>query len=235
MSLVFPRGGRHYVRVLDEVDLDLLDGQLVAVLAPPAQGKTTLLRVAAGVQSPDCGVVAFDGVELRTLSDRARSSLLASDLALMEHRRPELDLRVLELVALPMLRRMGRRGAYVRAAETLARVGLAECAEQRWESLADSERALLTLARGVVRRPRLLLLDDLMASLGIGAAEQIGRLLVELSRERGFAVMMSVSDAGATGWCDRVATLAGGELLLAAGEQQRDNVVQLELSRRASR
>lgn len=233
VNLVFPRGGRHYVRVLNDVDLDVQGGELVAVLAQHAQGKTTLLRVAAGVQRPDHGTVAFEGVELAGLSDRARSGLLAGELALLEHRRPELDLRVIELVALPLLRRMGRRRAYASASEVVERVGLAECGAQRWGSLADSERALLTLARGIVRLPRLLLLDDLMASLGIGTVDQIGHLLRELSRERGFAVLMTVSDAGATGWCDRVATLAGGELLLAASEE--DNVVRLPPARRAVR
>jgi ABC-type cobalamin/Fe3+-siderophores transport system ATPase subunit len=232
VGLVFPRGRRHYVRVLADVDLDLHAGELLAVLAQHGQGKTTLVRVAAGVQAPDHGSVSFDGVELTSLSDRAHSALLAGELALLEHGRPELDLRAIELVALPLLRRIGRRAAYANAAQVLERVGLAECGAQRWESLADSERALLTLARGIVREPRLLLLDDLMASLGIGAGEQVGRLLRELAHERGFAVLMTVSDAGATSWCDRVGTLAGGELLLSAPE---DNVVHLDPSRRASR
>lgn len=233
VSLVFPRGGRHYVRVLADVDLDLYSGELLAVMGAHAQGKTTLLRLAAGVQPPDHGTVAFDGIELAGLSDRARSALLAGELALLEHRRPELDLRVIELVALPLLRGMGRRRAYASAAQTLERVGLVECGAQRWDSLADSERALLTLARGIVRRPRLLLLDDLMAGLGLGAGEQIGRLLRELSREHGFAALLTVSDADATGWCDRVATLAGGELLLAPAAE--DNVVRLDPSRAAAR
>lgn len=202
-------------------------------LAQPAQGKTALLRVAAGVQRPDRGSVAFDGVELASLSDRARSALLAGELALLEHRRPDLDLRAIELVALPLLRRMGRRAAYSRASAALERVGLEECGGQRWDSLADSERALLTLARGAVRQPRLLLLDDLMASLGIGASEKVGRLLRELAGEIGSAVLMSVPDAGATGWCDRVATLAGGELLLAPAEH--GNIVAFDSSRRAAR
>ncbi len=230
VSLVFPRGGRHYTRVLANIDISLDTGELLAVLAQRAQGKTTLVRVAAGVMRPDHGSVRFDGVELWELSDRGRSALLGSDIALLEHRRPELDLRAIELVALPLLRKIGRRDAYAHAGRMLARVGLEECGAQRWESLSDSERALLTLARGLAREPRLLLIDDLMAGLGIGASEHVGRLLRELSQQAGFAVLMTVPDAGSTSWCDRVATLAGGELIVAPPQ---DNVVSLGRPRRA--
>lgn len=230
VSLVFQRGGRHYTRVLADVDLELHAGELLAVLAQRAQGKTTLLRVAAGVTRPDQGSVRFDGVDLWELSDRGRSALLGGEVALLEHRRPELDLRAIELVALPLLRRMGRRSAYEHAERVLARVGLAECGAQRWESLSDSERALLTLARGLAREPRLLLIDDLMAGLGIGASEQVGRLLRELAGEGSLAVLMTVPDAGSTSWCDRVATLGGGELLVPPPQ---DNVVRLDRPRRA--
>ena len=230
VSLVFPRGGRHYTRVLENVDMELDAGELLAVLAQRAQGKTTIVRVAAGVMRPDRGSVRFDGVELWELSDRSRSALLGGDIALLEHRHPELDLRAIELVALPLLRTSGRRGAYERAGRALARVGLGECGAQRWESLSDSERALLTLARGLAREPRLMVMDDLMSGLGLGAREHVGRLLRELAGEVGFAVLMTVPDAGSTSWCDRVATLAGGELLLSLRE---DNVISLDRPRRA--
>ena len=82
-----------------------------------------------------------------------------------------------------------------------------------WGSLADWERALVALAHGVAREPKLLLVDDLTASLGLGEADEITRLLDRLASEQGFGVLMCVSDAGAMGWSGRVATLGGGELL----------------------
>ncbi|MHB1569508.1 MAG: ATP-binding cassette domain-containing protein [Solirubrobacteraceae bacterium] len=230
VSLVFLRGGRLYTQVLDDVDLDVCAGEMVAVLAQHAEGKTTLVRVAAGIQRPDRGKVLFDGMEIWRLSDSRRSRLLASEIVFVEHGREPLDLLVKELVALPLLKVMGRRSAYTAASEALVRVGLHDCADQRWESLADCERALLTLARAVARRPRLLLVDDLMARLGLGAGDEVGRLLSELAREHGFGVLMSVPDAGSTSWCDRVATLSGGHLFVPAAQ---DNVVALSAQRRA--
>ena len=91
--------------------------------------------------------------------------------------------------------------------------GASECAEQFWGSLADWERALVALAQGIAREPKLLLVDDLTISLGLGEADEVTRLLDTLAKEQGFGVLMCVSDASATGWSGRVATLAGGELL----------------------
>lgn len=237
VSLTFLRGARRFAPVLAEVTLDVHAGEQVAVLGPHAEGKTTLLRVAAGFERPDDGHVLFEGRDLWEMSDRRRSALLAGGMALVDHRRPDLDLTVRELVALPVLRRGRRREAFAAADGVLARLGLSECAEQRWESLADHERALLTVARGVVSEPRLLLVDDLLVGLGLGSADEVGRLVRDVALERGMAMLMSVSEAGSTAWCDRVASLAGGRLVLPArAEPQRGRLIEFPVDprRRAS-
>jgi ABC-type cobalamin/Fe3+-siderophores transport system ATPase subunit len=81
-----------------------------------------------------------------------------------------------------------------------------------WDELADWERALVSIARGIARSPRLLLVDDLTATLGVSEVDDFGRLLNSLARERGIGILLAVSDAPATSWSDRLATLAGGEL-----------------------
>jgi len=238
VSLTFPRGGRHVVRVLANASLDVDAGELVAVLAQRAQGKTTLLRVAAGMDRPARGEVFFKGEDLSRLSDRRRSALLRRRIGFAEPLGPDIDLPVLAHVAVPLLATHSRKDAYGRARDALARVGAEECGEQSWMSLADSERALAALAQALVRRPELLLVDDLTATLGIDATERLGRLLRSIAREDGLAVLMSVSDADATTWFDSVATLSGGELLVSptAGPGADHNVVHFpsETPRRAS-
>jgi putative ABC transport system ATP-binding protein len=211
--LSFPRGRRHLVRVLADVSLQVDAGEMVAVLAQRAQGKTSLLRVAAGIQRPDSGHVCFEGEDLWGFSDRRRSRLLGGQIGWVGLTVPDLDVPMLANVALPLFATYGKRESYARAMAALERVGASECAEQFWGSLADWERALLALAQGIAREPKLLLVDDLTASLGLGETDEISRLLDTLAKERGFGVLMSASDAGAAGWSGRVATLAGGELL----------------------
>jgi putative ABC transport system ATP-binding protein len=214
VSLSFPRGRRHVVRVLADVSLDLHAGESVTALAGRSQGKTSLLRVAAGMERPDRGSVTFAGEDVWRLSDRRRSRLLSSEIGLVERAAPHLDVPVLTGVALPLLDAHGRRGAYARARGALAHVGASECAHQRWGELADSERALVALAHGIAREPRLLLVDDLAATLGIEERAHVGELLGALAAERGIAVLVCAGDSGPAPNADRVGSLGGGELLL---------------------
>ncbi len=213
VCLSFPRGRRHVVRVLADVSLEVDTGEVLAVLAQRAQGKTSLLRIAAGIERPDRGSVYFGGEDLWGFSERRRSRLLGGQIGWVGPTAPDLDVPMLANVALPLFAAYGKRDAYARARTALARVGARECEEQSWGSLADWERALVAVAQGIAREPKLLLVDDLTISLGLGEADDVTRLLDTLAKEQGFAVLMSVSDAGATGWSGRVATLAGGELL----------------------
>lgn len=213
VSLTLSRGRRHVVRVLTNASLDVYPGELVAVLAQRAQGKTTLMYAAAGIERPACGEVLFKGEDLSRLSDGDRSRLLSNQIAFVQ---PvvEVDLPVIAHVALPLLVHCSESDAYARARATLRRVGADEYADQAWSSLADSERALAALAQGLVRKPELLLVDDLMATLGMDSTEQIGRVLNTIAHEDRMAVLMSASDADATTWFDRVTTLAGGHLIV---------------------
>jgi predicted ABC-type transport system involved in lysophospholipase L1 biosynthesis ATPase subunit len=214
VSLSFPRGRRHVVRVLADVSLDLHVGESVTVLARRSQGKTSLLRVAAGMERPDRGSVTLAGEDVWRLSDRRRSRLLSSEIGLVDRAAPHLDVPVLTGVALPLLDRHGRRGAYTRAKSALSYVGASECVRQHWGELADSERALVALARGIVREPKLLLVDDLAATLGIDEHADVAELLSALALERGISVLVCASDSGPTPNSDRVASLGGGELLV---------------------
>lgn len=211
--LSFPRGRRHVVRVLADVSLDIVAGEIVAVLAQRAQGKTSLLRVAAGMERPDKGNVLFTGEDLWRLSDRRRSRLLREQIGVVERAAPTLDVPVLTSVALPLLDVYGRREAYARAKRALAHVGASECARQHWSELADWERALVALAHGIAREPMLLLVDDLAATLGIGEREEIAGLLGTLAAEQGVSVLICADDSGLARCADRFASLSGGELL----------------------
>jgi len=236
--LSFPRGRRHVVRVLADVSLDLRAGEVMSVIAQRAQGKTSLLRVAAGMERPDRGSVLFASEEVWRMSDRRRSRLLRSQIALVESAAPQLDVPVLTSVALPLLDAHGRRSAYAHAKQALAHVGASECARQRWSELADWERALVALAHGIVREPKLLLVDDLTATLGMEETEEIAGLLGSLARERGVAVLICAGGSDLASYSDRTASLAGGRLVAPPPmtEPEQRNIIDFpgERPRRAS-
>lgn len=214
VGLHYRRGRRHVVEVLRGATLEVWAGEVVCVWGQRGRGKTTLMRVAAGLEEPPVGLVSVEGTDVWELSDRRRSQLLARAVGWVTCAKPELDLPVLEHVAIPVKVALGRGRASRRAREALERVGAGEWEEQRWGSLSDGERALVALARALVRAPRLLIVDDLTAMLRDREADELARLLAELARERELGVLASVSSMEETAWSDRMGTLSGGELLV---------------------
>lgn len=213
VRLHYWRGRRHVVRALEDVSLRVWAGQMVCVLADRGQGKTTLLRVAAGMERPGSGSVTFAGQDLWAMPDRQRGELLACKIGWVKRDPPELETPVLNQVALSLARRGDHKGAYEHAERALARVGVLECAELTWESLGDRERALVVVAAAIVHDPLLLIADDLTVGLGAPEADEVMRLLASLTSERGLGVLASVGSTRETRWSDRIATLSGGELL----------------------
>ena len=213
----FVRGRRHVVRVLDGVSLDVAAGEVVCVWGQRGQGKTTLAKVAAGLVRPAGGRVLLEGEDMWAMPDGRREALPGDAIGWVELAAPEVEgLQVVELVAMPALR-IGGRGAArarARARAALELVGVAGSAGEGWEGLDEVERARVVLARGLVCEPRLLVVDDLTATLGGRAADEIGELLAGWAHEHGVGVLASVSSLSEAGWADRVATLFGGELLV---------------------
>jgi ABC-type lipoprotein export system ATPase subunit len=206
------RRGRRRLRVLVDVSLEVGVGEIVAVLGSRGEGKTTLLEVAAGIAVPDAGDVWFEGVDLRGCSAQERSDLLGDRVAWIHRGGPGVKLSVLDYVELPL--RMGRKcgDPAARAMEALERVGAVSCARQQWEDLSNWERVLVEFARGIVSRPRLMLIDDVMDGLGMRRTRQAGELLCSLVEDYGFGVLMSVSDLEAALIADRVLSFEHGGL-----------------------
>jgi ABC-type cobalamin/Fe3+-siderophores transport system ATPase subunit len=215
VCLHYVRGARHMVRVLEGVSLDMRAGEVVCVWGQRGQGKTTLLRVAAGLSRPADGRVLFEGRDVWEMADEQRGRLLGGGIGWVELVAPEaVGAPVVDVVAMPVLRAGGRPEAYERARRALEVVGASRCAEHGWGSLDEPERARVALARGIVHEPKLLVVDDLTAMLGARAADELGELLAWWAHEQGVGVLASVSSLNATTWSDRVATLYAGELMV---------------------
>jgi ABC-type lipoprotein export system ATPase subunit len=207
------RRGPHELRVLRNATLDVCASEFVAVWGKRGAGKTTLLRIAAGLESADGGRVLFVGRDLAVLSESERTSLRHTEIGWVRRAGPRSELRVLDYVALPLMAHNNRHEALRRASATLARVGVQECGEQHWDRISDGERALVSVAHGIVRSPKLLLIDDPTASLGTSERERITKLLRSLAVDQAMGVLMSTPDMPTMMSAHRIRTLSGGRLL----------------------
>jgi putative ABC transport system ATP-binding protein len=207
------RGDRQ-LRVLGGVSLELDAGEFVAVYGPRSSGKTTLLRLAAGLDRPDAGRVAFAGRDVAELTGRELARLLREEIGWVERSGPRGDaLPVADYVALPLLGRERRTGARRAAMAALERLGVGGCADERWAGLSDAERTLVALAHALVRRPRLLVVDDPTGGLDVADREHILGLLRELAADEGAGVLMAVPEIPSTLRAHRVLSLSGGRLI----------------------
>jgi len=196
--------------VLREVCFELSAGELVAVWGMRRSGRSTLLRVAAGVTPPDGGVVRFDGRELRgRAADASRGAIGYCHTA----RRPAEAGVVLEQLVTDQLARgigMGEAGASARAA--LARVGAEDCAPMRSRELDAAEAVRVLIARALQHRPKLLVVDEPTLGVDPLARDEILAILRSLADQDGIAILISTGETPCLSYADRALSLRDGAL-----------------------
>jgi ABC-type multidrug transport system ATPase subunit len=193
--------------VLKDVSLLLDFGDFAAVVADRRAGKSTLLEIAAGLQAPDSGRVLLEGREL------VGSSAL-SRIAVATRQAPDVHgFSVRDWVAMAVLDHLSLRAARRRANDVLQRVGLGQIGPAPWGELSHGERTLATIAHAVVRTPRLLLIDDLIAGLDLVERDVIKKLLRSLVDDLDMAILMTVSQSSETVGARPIFSLAGGTLV----------------------
>jgi putative ABC transport system ATP-binding protein len=226
------RGLRESV-VLAEVSLRVDAGKLVAIWGQRGSGKTTLAKVAAGLEQPDDGSVRFAGADL-TAPRGATAPLLHDGIAWVQRAGPASDefRSVLDYVVLPLLGKYSPRGARRRASATLNRVGVGDCAAERWASLTDGERTLVAIAHAFAREPRLLIADDPTVSLNVLQREEVMGLL-RVAADEGLGILITVPDMPEFAHADQIASLSEGRLVLGQRPAEDDeNVVKVDFPRR---
>ncbi len=216
----YTRGYRELM-ALDAVALELAPGDFVAIWGGSRSGKTTLLRVAAGIEMPDAGTVLYDGSDLRALSRRERARLLLDEIGCVwQTGRITRGLSVLDHVALPRFKRVSHTQARRDAHDVLERVGAPQAANARWHELSDGERTRVALAHALIRRPKLLLADEPTANLNMIEREQVLSILRSIAVEAGVAVVMTAPDAPNLMQSHRLMSLDAGRLVKPRSEQR---------------
>ncbi len=203
------RRGAHEHPVLRDVSLELDGGELVAVWGMRRSGRSTLLRLAAGIEPPDAGVVRFEGRDLAASGGGALGGGIGycrRALGQAEARRV-LD----ELMVAQMARGIPQSSARSRALGALARAGAERCGAETLRELDSAETVRVMIARALVLGPSLLVLDEPTSGVDLLERDGILSLLRSLADE-GIAVLVSTGEATELAGADRALSLAGGEL-----------------------
>lgn len=206
------------LNAVDAVDFELAAGELVAVIGPNGAGKTTFVNLLSGALRPDAGTVMFEGRDISRLPMDSRARLGIARSFQIASIFPELS--VIENVALAAQAHAGHSFHFWhevanetplrrKAQAQLAGLGLSECADRPASQLSHGEKRLLEIAMALVVEPRVLLLDEPMAGLGIAEARRMIDFIAGLKGR--FSILLVEHDMEAVfSLADRVFVLASG-------------------------
>ena len=208
---------------LKGIDLDIPDGQVMALIGPSGAGKSTVIRCINRLVEPTAGTIALNDTVVTTLGSsqlrqaRRRMGMIFQEYALVER------LTVMENVLSGRLGYVGFWQSWLRkfpqsdvdeAFRLLARVGLDHMANKRADELSGGQRQRVGICRALIQNPELLLVDEPTASLDPKTSRQIMRLIKELCAERKLSAIINIHDVMlAQMFAERIVGLRFGEIV----------------------
>jgi putative ABC transport system ATP-binding protein len=209
--------GATLVHALRGVDLEIDDGEFVAIMGPSGSGKSTLLHILGALESPTSGTVAVEGNRYDGLDDKHLTRFRRDHIGFVfQFFNLLTSLTAAENVLLPALIAGRREDALVkRTHELLAEVGLAGRAEHVPSELSGGEQQRVSIARALLLSPELVLADEPTGNLDSRAGKGVLRLLRELNETQRHTIVMVTHDPSAAAVADRVVFLRDGQI---AGE-----------------
>lgn len=186
------RSGQLRVEALQNIDMAVARGEMVAIMGPSGCGKTTLLNCLAGLDTIDEGEIFIQGDNLRDLSDNERTTYRALHMGFIFQDFNLLPmLSAVENVELPMLvSRTSSKKARRRALELLEQVNLADRAQHRPAELSGGQRQRVAIARALTNNPAIVWADEPTGNLDSEAATEVMEMLCRFNREAGQTLVL---------------------------------------------
>jgi putative ABC transport system ATP-binding protein len=207
--------GEAEVRALDGVDLEVAQGEFVAVMGPSGCGKSTLLHLAGGLEDPTAGAVFAHGRDLSTLDAAGRAALRRNDVGIVFQRLNLVaSLTAIENVALPLeLGGMRAREARPLAVAALEAVGLHQQLDRYPDHFSGGQQQRIAIARAIVGGRSILLADEPTGALDSRTADEVVELLAGLPAASGTTVVLVTHEPRFASWADRVVFMRDGAVV----------------------
>ncbi len=208
------------VEVLSGVNLDIFQGETLAVAGASGVGKSTLLHILGTLERPSSGQLLWDGRDVFAMDDRTLAAFRNRKVGFVfqfHHLLPEFN--ALENVMMPaLIARLPQRQALERAEAILVRVGLQERLRHRVSTLSGGEQQRVAVARALVLEPEALLADEPTGNLDPKSGARVQELILDLNRERGLTSVIVTHNLEMARAMDRQITLSDGKAVILQGE-----------------
>lgn len=217
VSKFFYEGGKR-VPAAEGVSFSVQDGRILALVGESGCGKSTLARMISGLLLPDCGTISLDGFEITPRARRKNPHLASAVQLVMQNSAAALDplFTVMDTIAEPLhcLKSMSKKDIAAAALHMMDELELPKSLSgRRSGDLSGGQQKRVCLARALITRPRLLILDEAVTGLDMLLRKQVLDLILRLHRELGFTCLTITHDmAQAAYMADIIAVMKDGKL-----------------------
>jgi putative ABC transport system ATP-binding protein len=202
-------------KILDDINIEIRDGEFVVLLGRSGSGKSTLLNLIGSIDTPTAGEIYIDGAALSALDEAGRALLRRRTIGFVfQFFNLIPTLTAAENLLLPLeLNGVTGAAADRRVADLLGAVGLAEYVHRYPEELSGGEQQRVAIARALVHGPGLVLADEPTGNLDLDTATDVIGLLDRLCRQAGTTLVMATHSREVIGLADRTLAIRGGRLV----------------------
>lgn len=206
--------GESVIEVLRGADLDVAQGEIVAIVGPSGVGKSTLLHLLGGLDRPDSGSVTIASTALLDLNDRELANFRNRHIGFVfQFHHLLAEFTAVENVMMPLLiRDLPRGGAHDKAQALLEELGLDDRSSHLPSELSGGERQRVAFARALVAEPTVILADEPSGNLDGERSEALHNAMITYARGRGQTFVVVTHDSTLASRADRVVRLEGGLL-----------------------